>query len=105
MAVSHDAYRHSSAFNLAYATAGGASATSAAFGAQTRYIRITAVGVLGATNDGVRFQVASNPVATASTSLLPLGWVETITVSPGERIAAVSNNTATGSLNIVELSN
>jgi hypothetical protein len=106
MSVSHDAYRHTTTvINVAYATAGGTSATSGAFGSQTRYIRITTVGVATATADGVRFQVGSNPVANSTTPLLPINWVEYVVVSPGERIAALSNNATTGSLNVVELTN
>jgi hypothetical protein len=105
MAVSHDSFRTGTSQNVSYAVAGGSSAAGAAFGSQTRYIRIVAVGVLGATNDGVRFQVGSSPVANSTTSLLPLNWVERITVSPGEKIAALSNNSTTGSLNVTELSN
>ena len=99
----HDVYRYGTTQNLAYAVAGGASAPSNAFGSQTRYIRVVAVGVVGATNDGVRIAIEAAPVASATTILLALNIPEFIKVSPGQKIAALSNNATVGSLNVTEL--
>jgi hypothetical protein len=71
MAAFHDAYRHKTAQNVAYNAAGGASTQSAAFGSQTRYIRVCSVGVVSATIDGVRIAVGDNPTAAATSALLP----------------------------------
>lgn len=106
MANYHDAYRQGASANLPYAAAGGASAPSAAFGAQTYWIRVCAVANYPAvTGDGVRIVVGDGtPTAGAASTLLPLDWVEVIAVTPGQRIAAISNNATTGSLSITELS-
>lgn len=103
MANWHDIYRPDASQNVSYAAAGGASASSNAFGSQTRAIRVTTVGVLSGTLDGVRYQIGSSPTASSTTTLLPLNWVETIKVNPGEKIAVLGNNTGTGSVNITEL--
>ena len=106
MASYHDAYRQGASQNIAYNAAGGASTASTAFGAQTYWIRVCAVATYPAvTGDGVRIVVGDGtPTATATSTLLPLNWVETIAVTPGQKIAALSNNATTGSLNITELS-
>lgn len=99
----HDNFRRDASQNVSYAAAGGASALSTAFSSQCRAIRITCVGVLSATLDGIRFQTGPAPVATSATTLLPLNWVEEIKVSPGEKIAVLGNNTGTGTVNVTEL--
>jgi hypothetical protein len=104
MAAFHDAYRQGASQNVSYAAAGGASAQSTAFGAQTYWIRVTSVGVISATIDGVRILVGENPTATSLSTLLPVGWVEYIAVTPGQKIAVLGNNTGTGTVNITELS-
>ena len=104
MANYHDSYRLGASQNVAYAAAGGASAQSTAFGAQTRYIRVTTVGVVSATIDGVRLVIGENPTATATSTLLPANWVEFYTCTAGQKIAVLGNNTGTGSVNITELS-
>ncbi len=105
MANYHDAYRQGASQNLAYNAAAGASAASAAFGSETYWIRVCTVGVVGAANDGVRIVVGDGtPTASATSTLLPLNWVEIIAVTPGQKIAALSNNTTAGSLSVTELS-
>jgi hypothetical protein len=99
----HDAYRPLASQNVAYANNVGASAQSAAFGSQTRYIRVTSVGVVSATIDGVRLEIGANPTAVATSYLLPVNWVEIIKVSPGQKIAVLGNNTGTGSVSVTEL--
>jgi len=98
----HDAYRHATSSNVTFNAAGGASVQSAAFGAQTRYIRICVQGAITATS-GVRIAIGDNPTASASTALLPVNWVEYVKVTPGQRIAVLGNDTVTGSLSLVEL--
>jgi hypothetical protein len=100
----HDAYREGAAQNVAYNAAAGASTQSSAFGSQTYWIRVSAVGVVNGTNDGVRIKVGDNPTASATTTLLPLNWVEWIKCTPGQKAAALSNNTTAGSLSVTELS-
>jgi hypothetical protein len=99
----HDAYRIITSQNLSYAASGGASAASTAFGSQTYYIRVSAAGPADSTNSGVRYAVGSAPVASATSELLPLGWVEVLKVTPGQKIAAISNAANTGTLSIAEL--
>ena len=90
--------------SITYAAAGGASAPSAAFGSQTRQIRVCALsGAAAAAGDGVRINIGDGtPVAAAGSMLLPLNTVDYFTVGPGQKIAAISNNASTGTLNVVE---
>jgi hypothetical protein len=99
----HDAYRQRTTQILTYAAAGGSSAQSVAFGSQTYFIRIASAGVVSASLDGVRYAVGDGPVAAATSSLLPLNWVEYVKCSPGQKIAVLGNNTGTGSVSVVEL--
>jgi hypothetical protein len=98
----HDAYRHSTINNVTFNAAGGASVQSAAFGSQTKYIRICVQGAITATS-GVRISVGDNPTASATTPLVPVNWVEYIKVTPGQKIAVLANDTVTGTLSVVEL--
>ncbi len=104
MAHFHDAYQQGVINNVAFAAAGGASAQSAAFGNETKAIRVSVTGALTATA-GVRINVGdgAGAVASSTTALLPVNWVEYIKVRPGQKIAALSNDTVTGTLSVVEL--
>jgi len=103
MANYHDAYRQGATQNVAYNAAGGASAASAAFGPETYWIRVSAPGVLSATS-GVRIKVGDGtPAADATSTLLPVNWVEVVQVTPGQKIAAISNDSVTGNLSVTEL--
>jgi hypothetical protein len=99
----HDSYRVGASQNLAYAVAGGASAASTAFGSQTYWIRVSTAGLLDATNNGARISFGPSPVATASSVLLPLNWVQVFKITPGSKVAALGNSASTGSLSITEL--
>ena len=103
MANFHDAYRHKATQNVAYAVAGGASAQSTAFGSQTYAIRVCAVGLESATVDGVRISVGDNPVASSTTALLAMNWVEYVKCTPGQKIAVLGNNASTGVVSVTEL--
>lgn len=103
MATTHDCFRHNGVNNVAFAAAGGASAASSAFASETQYIRVCAQGAVSATS-GVRIQVGDGtPTAAAASPYLPVNWVEYIKVSPGQKIAVLSNDTVTGTLSITEL--
>jgi hypothetical protein len=72
------------------------SASSAAFGAQTYQIRIAA-------DVAARYRVGDGtPTAVAADTLLPANWVEYVTVTPGQRIAAILAS-GTGSLSVTEI--
>src|SRR5262245_2147345 len=104
--VHHDAYRVMAVQNLAFATAstGQFVTSTTAFSSQTYWIQICATGVETATT-GVRYNVgeAATVTANSSSALLPLNWVQQVKVSPGQRLAAVSQGGATGTLSITEL--
>lgn len=91
--------------NVAYNAAGGASAASTAFGSQTFQICVVAISaVAAAAGDAVRIVVGDGtPTAGATSSVLPLNVVEYFTCSPGQKIAVLSNNASTGTLNITEI--
>lgn len=103
MAQMHDAYRVLSSQNVAYNAAGGGSTQSAAFGSQTFFIRLSAVGLIDGSNSGCRYAIGSAPVATATSTLLSLNWVDLIKISPGQRVAVLGASASVGSLNITEL--
>lgn len=81
----------------------GTAAASTAFGTQTYKIRICA-------NSACHYTVAASPVAIVTDAFLPANWVETITVTPGQKISAIQAATAglitatAGSLWVTELS-
>ena len=90
--------------NLAYAAAGGASAASAAFGAQTYFVRVIATGVIASTLDGVRVAFGDGtPTATSTSMLLALNSPETFAVTPGQKLAVVGNQSGTGTISITEM--
>jgi hypothetical protein len=99
----HDAYRQRTTQIISYAAAGGSSAQSVAFGTQTYFIRIASAGVVSASLDGVRIAVGDGPVASSTSSLLPLNWVEYIKCGPGQKIAVLGNNTGTGTITVTKL--
>ena|SRR5215211_155963 len=102
MARGLESGRQGASQNVAFAAAGGASAASVAFGTQTYQIRV--VFVSGTAGAAVRIVVGDGtPVATATSTLLPAGWIEMLTVSPGQKIAVLSNDVGTGSLNVTEM--
>ena len=73
-----------------------ATASSAAFSAQTYQIRICA-------DVATRYRVGDGtPSAVPADTLLPANWVEYVTVTPGQRIAAILG-TGTGSLSVTEI--
>jgi hypothetical protein len=77
-------------------TLSGSSQQSAAFGAQTRAIRI-ATGAQPAW-----FAIGTSPTAAATDNLIPATWVEDVVVTPGQKIAVLQAGTA-GSLSVTEL--
>jgi hypothetical protein len=84
-------------------TAGASSAASAAFGTQTRYLRLCA-------NTAVHYAVNASPTASTSTPYLPAHVIEIVKVTPGQKIAAIQAATAgldtetAGTLSVTELS-
>lgn len=75
-----------------------ASAQSAAFGANTSFIRISTPAV------GVWYLVGANPTVTvANGSYLPPNWVEVIAVAPGQKIACIQPTAPAGTFNVTEL--
>lgn len=77
-------------------TMSGSSQQSSAFGSQTRAIRV-------ATNDQpAYFEVGENPTASSADCLMPAGWVEDVTVTPGQKIAVLQAGTA-GLFSVTEL--
>lgn len=72
----------------------GASAASTAFGATTFQVRVCSTAA-------VNYRVDSGtPTAVATDTLLPANYVEIITVSPGQKLAAVG----TATVSITEVS-
>ncbi len=99
--------RPGAAQNVTFAAAGGASATSTAFGAGTFQIRISVSGTgFVAGTGGVRYRVveAAGGTAVAADTFLPTGVVEHITVTPGQKIAVLGNDAGVGTLSVTEMS-
>jgi hypothetical protein len=78
-------------------TMSGTSQATAAFGAQTRSIRV-------ATNDQPAYIIIGDgtPTATANETIFPLGWSEDFDVTPGQKLAVLQAGTA-GKLTVTEL--
>lgn len=99
-------YRILSSRTLAVGTSGGAVASTAAVSSQTRVVELCYVAAAAA-SAGVRFmigEVSSTVVNSTSSPLLPPGTTRQYLISPGQQIAALSNDaSAVGGLSIVEL--
>lgn len=78
-------------------TMSGSSQPTAAFGTQTRQVRVAA-------NTQPAFIVIGDgtPTAAATDSLIPAGWAEDFTVTPGQKLAVLQAGTA-GTLTVTEL--
>jgi hypothetical protein len=88
-----------------YASVGGAAASSSAFGTQTYPIQLAYPGSTSSTG-GCRIAVVSpndNAVSSTAGTLLPANWLQTVKVTPGQRVSAISNDAGTFSLSITEL--
>lgn len=96
-----DAARLGTTQTVAYT--GTAAATTNAFAAGTRQIRVTA-------NSACHVAISGSPTATVSSAYLPAGAVEYFTVNPGEKISAIRAATAgldtatSGTLWVTEMS-
>jgi hypothetical protein len=99
------ASRLGAAQNVAFNAAGGASAASAAFGAQTYQIRVAVSGTgFIAGTGGVRVRIGDGtPGAAAADTFIPNLAVEYFTVTPGQRIAVIGNDAGTGNLSVTEI--
>jgi outer membrane protein W len=100
-----DSSRLGAAQNVAFNAAGGASAASAAFGAQTYQIRVAVSGTgFIAGTGGVRVRIGDGtPGAAAADTFIPNLAVEYFTVTPGQRIAVIGNDAGTGNLSVTEI--
>jgi outer membrane protein W len=99
------ASRLGAAQNVAFNAAGGASAASAAFGAQTYQIRVAVSGTgFVAGTGGVRVRIGDGtPGAAAADTFIPNLAVEYFTVTPGQKIAVIGNDAGTGNLSVTEI--
>ena len=70
---------------------------------EEEFVKAGAPGSPSATG-GVRVEISPAPTANTSSSFLPFNWVQTYKVSPGGRVAAVSNDSVDGTLTVTELS-
>src|SRR5712692_2748757 len=96
------ASRHGPTQTIAYT--GTSAAITNAFGAQTYQVRVVA-------NSACHIKIGDGAqTATVSDPLLPASWVDVITVTPGQRIAAIRAATdglvtaTSGTLWVTELS-
>lgn len=100
--AAHDVFRQGASADLAVASTGGASASTAAFGAQTYALRLAALGTASSTA-GVRYVVGDTPTAGSTSTLLPANWYEIVKCTPGQKVAAIGNDGSTYTLNVVQL--
>ena len=105
MAILHDAYRIiGTPQSVAYAAAGGASAASAVLGPQTYWVLLCVPGIYAA-GSGVRVVIGDGtPTATATSTLIPVNYPMVFACTPGQKVAVIGNDTATGNLSVTELS-
>ena len=89
--------------NLSSSTSAGASGSSAGLTTQTYWVQLCAPGVVSASG-GVRVEISPAPTANTSSSFLPFDWIQTVKCSPGDRVAAVSNDSVAETLTVTELS-
>jgi hypothetical protein len=100
----HDVFRLGTAAALAVNSVAGAVVSSSAFGTQTRSIQPSFPGSVSSTS-GCRIAVVDSGTTVSSTAgtFLPANWIYQCTVTPGQRVSAVSNDAGTFSLSITEL--
>jgi hypothetical protein len=98
----HDAYVTLTSQNLSYSTSAGTAVSTTGFSAQTQFLRLVANGAPTATN-GVRYAIGKAPAATATSTFLPINWVEYVAVPSGMQVSALGNDSTTGTLNVTEL--
>lgn len=108
--IGHDTWRLLTGVDISPGSAGGATASTVVFSAQTYAVRLLAIGPVSSVTGtaGVRYRViegsTSNVVSSTADTLLPVNWVETIKVAPGQRISALGNDGgATYKLNVTEV--
>ncbi len=101
-----DIWRIISSRSFAVSSVGGAQASTAAFGSQTYAVRLYAPGTVSSTS-GCRIAIGDGGAAVLVSSTqslyLPANWPEIYKVSPGQTLAALSNDAGLFSLNVVEL--
>jgi hypothetical protein len=100
----HDVYRLGTAQSLSVNSVAGAVISSSAFGAFTRQIQLCFPGSTSSTG-GCRIAIVDSGITVSSTSgtFLPANWVQPYTVTPGQRVSAISNDAGTLTLSITEL--
>lgn len=107
-AVIPDVFRHIASREMVVQSTGGASESTTSLSAQTYFVRLCATAAVSsvAGTAGVRYVVGdavAGLAATGSSALLPVNWVEIVKVTPGQKVAALSNNGNAATLSIVEL--
>lgn len=101
-----DVFRIIASRSLAVGTAGGAVASTTALSGQTYAVDLVFIGAV-TTTAGVRFSIGEvgQTVNSTTSPLLPPNWITRYKCTPGQQIAALSNDaTAVGNLTITELS-
>ena len=98
-------WRLGTAQAVAVASVGGAAASSSAFAAETYAILLSFPGSTSSTG-GCRVAVVDSTATVSSTAgtLLAANWLQTVKVTPGQRVSAISNDAGTFSLSVTELS-
>lgn len=98
----HDAYTILTSQNLSYSTSAGTAVSTTGFASTTQFLRLVANGAPTATN-GVRYAIGKGPAATATSTYLPLNWVEYVMVPSGLQLSALGNDSTTGTLSVTEI--
>jgi hypothetical protein len=80
-------------------TVTNSSVQSAAFGAETRFVRVAV------SNGHCHVQIGSSPTASITTSvMIPNNWVEVFACNPGDKIAVIKDSGVTASvMSVTEL--
>src|SRR5262249_36616349 len=101
------ASRASATQNVTFNAAGGASTQSTTFGAQTYQIRVAVSGTgfaaAPAFTAGARIAIGDNPTASGTTTFVPVQCIDYFAVTPGQKIAALGNDTGTGTVSVTEM--
>lgn len=100
-----DVYRQIAVSTLAINSAGGAVTSIQSVGAQTYVVDLVINGATTSTS-GARIGIGDLATSVTSTvgSFLPTNWIQRYKVTPGQKIAAISNDGQTANLSITELS-
>jgi hypothetical protein len=89
---------------LAVASVGGAAVSTASLSSETYMVELCAPGLSTSSTAGIKFVIGNIVTADSTSAILPANWVSRYKCTPGQQVSAISNDAATPTLTIVQMS-